>query len=181
MLLGLFIKITKNNKMHLIDLSALFKNNIYLIIILIVSVIANLILKRVKINLNKIAIFFSFLIPQFFFYSIFYKINNILFLHNFFITIIFFFAYEFVLIGVLDQSPTLSIIKIIINKKKNLDELKKKFLEENFINKRINALIRDKYIFTNKNEFIYKKKNIIFIKFLNFIQNYLNISNKKNG
>ena len=81
----------------------------------------------------------------------------------------------------MDQSPTLSIIKIIINKKKNLDELKKKFSEENFINKRINTLIRDKYIFTNKNEFIYKKKNIIFIKFLNFIQNYLNINNKKNG
>jgi hypothetical protein len=85
------------------------------------------------------------------------------------------------LIGVLDQSPTLSIIKTIIKKKTNLSELKKKFLKENFINKRINNLIRDKYIFTHKDQFIYKKKTIIFIKFLNLIQNYLNINNKKNG
>ena len=167
--------------MHLVDLSELLKNNIYLIIILVVTIITNLILKRFKINLSKMTIFFSFFIPQFFYFLIFYKINNILLLHNSLISIIFFFSYECVLIGVLDQSPTLSIIKTIINKKTNLYELKKNFSKENFINKRINTLIRDKYIFTNKNEFIYKKKNIIFIKFLNFIQNYLNINNKKNG
>jgi hypothetical protein len=167
--------------MNLIDLSALLKNNIYLIIILAVSVITNLILKRFKINLKKITIFSSFLGPQFFFFSIYYEINYILFIHNFFITIIFFFAYEYMLIGVLDQSPTLSIIKTIIKKKTNLSELKKKFLKENFINKRINNLIRDKYIFTHKDQFVYKKKTIIFIKFLNLIQNYLNINNKKNG
>jgi len=54
--------------MNLIDLSALLKNNIYLIIILAVSVITNLILKRFKINLKKITIFSSFLGPQFFFF-----------------------------------------------------------------------------------------------------------------
>lgn len=166
--------------MYLIDLSELLKNNIYLIIILIVSAITNLILKRFKINLNKITIFFSFLAPQFFF-SIFYEMHYILFIHNFFITIIFFFAYECVLIGVMDQSPTLSIIKIVIKKKTNLRELKKKFIKEGFIDKRIYSLMRDKYIFNYKNEFIYEKKNIIFIKFLNLIQKYLNINSKKNG
>jgi len=85
------------------------------------------------------------------------------------------------IIEILNQIQTLSIIKNIIKKKKNLSELKKKFLKENFINKRINNLIRDKYIFTHKDQFIYKKKTIIFIKFLNLIQNYLNINNKKNG
>jgi hypothetical protein len=167
--------------MNLIDLSALLKNNIYLIIILVISIITNLILKRFKINLKKITIFLSFLAPQFFFFSIFYEINYILFIHNCFITIIFFLAYECVLIGVIDQSPTLSIIKTIIKKRTTLHELKKKFVKENFINKRINNLIRDKYIFTNKNEFIYNKKNIIFIKFLNLVQKYLNINTKKNG
>ena len=91
-------------------------------------------------------------------------------------------TYDFILIGVFFESPTLIIIKKIYKSKSvKLAEIKKSFENEKFIKNRINELLKECYLKKDKINFYYTKKNLFIIKLMKKIKEFQNIKDKMNG
>ena len=168
----------------MITIENLLNNNIFLLSSLLLIIIFDLILKRYKLFLSNKAILSIFVTAAF---SISYyeptEIKYTLIFHNILISVLLYLAYNFFLIAVIFESPTLTIIKHVYNSKypKNLNELKKKFLGKKFIKNRIKELKKNGYIKSDSRKIYYTKKQFIIFKFMKKIQQLQNIKDKMNG
>jgi len=167
----------------MINQEILFTNNLVLIFGILINIIIDLVLKRNKVFVKKKYIFLSFILTSAIItYYLSSTIQNNFFFHNLLITILLFMTYDFFLIGVFFESPTLIIIKKIYKSKSiKLAEIKKSFENEKFIKNRINLLLKECYLKKDKENFYYTKKNLLIIKLMKKIKEFLNIKDKMNG
>lgn len=167
----------------MISLENLLINNVTLLFGLGVVLIFDLILKSYKLYLNNIYILLSFIIITICLsYLQSAENKNLIIFHNLLISILLFITYDFFLIGIFFESPTLTIIKKIYNSKNlKFNYLKKIFLNEKFVAKRISELKIKNYITQVGKKLIYTKKNLLLIKFMQIVQRFQNIKDKKNG
>ena len=167
----------------MISQEILFANNFVLIFGILINIIIDLILKRNKVYVKKKNIFLSFFLTYAIItYYLSSTTQNNLFIHNLLVTILLFMTYDFILIGVFFESPTLIIIKKIYKSKSvKLAEIKKSFENEKFIKNRINELLKECYLKKDKINFYYTKKNLFIIKLMKKIKEFQNIKDKMNG
>jgi DNA-binding HxlR family transcriptional regulator len=167
-----------------IAIENLLNNNIFLVSILLLVIICDLILKKCKLYLsNKIILVFFVSAAVAISYYKSTEINYTITFHNILISVLLYLTYNFFLIAVIFESPTLTIIRHIHNSKypSSLNELKKKFLSEKFIKNRIKELKKNGYIKNDSKKISYTKKQFIILKFMKKIQQLQNIKDKMNG
>ena len=135
------------------------------IIIFIISLILKISISKIfKINNKKIDYFIFISIFCFFIY--YYKFDSLdQILYSLFLYLINICSFLFLIISPLEGSPSLTILNKI-KKSKNCSEAKvlKYFLTKKFLEKRIDTLKNQKYIFENKKYFFYKRKNYLLFK-----------------
>ena len=142
--------------------------------------LVQLILVRLKININlniSIILFYTPLIVLLF-------NNNVILIDKlYYLTCysILFVTYYFTILGIVNDSPSLIIIREILKNNNKIKIIKRKFLNEKLFEKRLKELKEKNYIYEKNNYYKIKSNKSFVIKFFNVLRIIQNQKNQKNG
>ena len=142
--------------------------------------LVQLILVRIKININlniSIILFYTPLIVLLF-------NNNVILIDKlYYLTCysILFVTYYFTILGIVNDSPSLIIIREILKNNNKIKIIKRKFLNEKLFEKRLKELKEKNYIYEKNKYYKIKSNKIFVVKFFNALRIIQNQENRKNG